>query len=233
MTVFDVNVQKLGYLNVLVEEFILLLVGYTHYEIGNRRLEMTMPRIILIAIFLFSSNISRASETKLELNKSQSKISFISVKKEIIAEINYFNKFNVSLSDNGQFILTIDLTSVDTHIPVRDNRIKNFLFETIRFPQARFQGSVSPAIYTNLKSGQFVNTIIKGSLYLHGIQKEITVPVKIIKLANGQLNVFNTERYLLNANSFGLKNGIDKLKSLAKLNAINAVIPISFDFYFK
>lgn len=193
---------------------------------------MTMQRYTLIAIFFFFSNILIASETKLELNKATSKISFISVKKETIAEINYFNKFNVTMSDNGQFILTIDLVSVDTHIPVRDNRIRNFLFETIRFPQARFQGAVSPAIYKHLKSGQFVKTKIQGTLYLHGIQKKISVPVKIIRLANGQLNVFNTEQYLLNADNFGMKKGIEKLKSLAGLSTINSVIPISFDFYF-
>ncbi len=169
----------------------------------------------------------------LELNRDASHISFMSVKKETVAEFNYFKNFNIVLSDNGAFTLTIDLTSVDTSIPVRDHRLRTFVFETIRFPNVRFQGQLSPAIYKNLKPGQYVNTQISGRLYFHGIQKTITLSVKIIKLADGQLNVSSTQPYLLNSNNFRLKKGIEKLKTLAKLNAINAVVPVSFNLYFR
>ncbi len=189
---------------------------------------MKAPKFILSFIFILTTPVLAA----LELDQNASKLEFISVKKGAIAEISHFNKFSADLSDSGQISFTIDLTSVDTHIAVRDNRIRNFLFETIRFPRARFQGSVPATIYAQLKSGQFVKTVIRGSLYLHGLQKKITVPVKIIQLANGQLNIFNTEPYLLYANDFGLIKGIKKLKSLAKLTEINTVIPVFFDLYF-
>lgn len=168
----------------------------------------------------------------LEFNKSQSTLNFISVKKNAIAEVHQFKQFSVSLSADGTFNLNIDLKSVDTAIEVRNYRMRNFLFEVVRFPNASVMGQLPTSLYINLKPGQYVKTILNANLSLHGKIKKITANIEIIALADGSLRVSTLQPILLNANVFGFGNGIKKLAELAKLDAINSVVPVSFSFSF-
>ncbi len=181
---------------------------------------------IFLGIFLWS-NINA-----LELDKSSSTLSYISVKKNNIAEVGYFKEFSVSVSESGNFNLNIDLSSIDSGIEVRNFRLRTFLFEVIRFPTARVFGQLEPAFYKDLKPGQYVHQNLNGTISLHGIQKKISIAVKIIALADGVLNVTSSQPFLLNTQDFGLTKGVLKLAELAKLDAINTVVPISLNFNF-
>jgi len=189
---------------------------------------------IFISLTLFLTllvSISKVNAMSLNLNRSS--LSFISIKKGHIAEINYFKKFALQISDQGLFQLSIDLSSVDTGIPLRDSRIRQHVFETNRFSEAIFQGKVNSNLYRNLKPGQYVNTVISGSLHLHGLTQKLQIAVNMTQLADGQLHIMNTTPILLDGNWFHFKKGIEKLKSIAHLKEINMTIPISFDIYLR
>lgn len=169
----------------------------------------------------------------LEFNRSESSLHFISIKKNAIAEVNHFKQYSVSLNADGTFKLFIDLKSVDTAIEVRNYRLRNFLFEVARFPNATVIGHLPPSLYINLTPGQYVRRTLNANLSLHGMIKKISANIEIIALADGTLRVSTLQPILLNAKTFGLGNGIKKLAELAKLDAINTVVPVTFSFSFK
>ncbi len=182
-------------------------------------------------LLIFTLGISFPAHS-LEFNKTESTLNFISVKKNAIAEVNHFKQYSVSINTDGTFNLNIDLNSVDTAIEVRNYRLRNFLFEVVRFPNATVIGQLSPSLYQNLKPGQFIQKKLDANLSLHGKTKKISAYIEIIALANGTLRVSTLQPILLNTTMFGLEDGVKKLAELAKLNAINLVIPVTFSFSF-
>ena len=60
----------------------------------------------------------------------ESKLNFISIKASNIAEIHSFKKISGSVKENGEAQLTINLASLETLIPIRNERMGKLLFET-------------------------------------------------------------------------------------------------------
>jgi len=194
---------------------------------------MKYRKLLLQLLFLTLCCSFSISAQSLELIPTKSRVNFISVKKNKIAEFNHFKQFSVSINADGNFNLHIDLASVDSAVEVRNYRLRNFLFEVLRFPSATVTGQLAPSLYINLKPGQYVRRQITATLSLHGKNNKISAMIEIIALADGTLRVSTMQPILLNANSFGLSKGIQKLAELAKLDAINSVVPVSFSFSFK
>ncbi len=187
-----------------------------------------LPFLLFFLIVSYST-----SALSLEFIRAGSSLNFISVKKNKVAEINQFKQYSVLLSKDGSFNLQINLASVDTAIEVRNYRLRNFLFEVLRFPNATVIGQLAPSLYKDLKPGQYIRKKLDATLSLHGKNKRVSANIEIIALADGTLRVSTLQPILLSADTFGLSNGIKKLAELAKLDAINSVVPVTFSFNFK
>lgn len=194
-------------------------------------MERAMKKYLNVILVMIPLIILAENAQALTLNPHLSNLHFISIKKNQIIEVNRFKVFSVSVSESGLFQVTIDLRSVDTGIPIRDARIKEHVFETNRFSQALFQGKLNPKLYKDLKSGQYINTILKGTLQFHGFNHPLSMGVNITRLADGQYHVVNTHPVIISGQWYQLNKGIEKLKQIAKLNAINFSFPVSFDLY--
>ena len=72
-----------------------------------------------------------------QLNNDQSSLQFASVKNTQFAEVHSFKTLSGGLTKDGNVAINIDLASVDTLIPIRDQRMKEMLFNVVSFPQAR------------------------------------------------------------------------------------------------
>ena len=70
------------------------------------------------------------------LDNEGSHLSFVTVKAGDLAEAHRFRTLTGKVSINGTAEISIDLASVDTLIPIRDERMREHLFQTVRFPQA-------------------------------------------------------------------------------------------------
>ena len=58
-----------------------------------------------------------------------------------------------------------------------------------------------------------------------------TATVTVYKTEQG-IKVNSIQPILINANDYGLLKGVEKLKSLAGLNSINIVVPVSFSLQY-
>lgn len=182
---------------------------------------------------LLVSVISLPTFAGWQLDADKSQLQFISTKKAKIAEVHHFKKLAGAISDSGEVSFDIDLTSVETNIPIRNERMNKFLFETAQYAQASFTTKVDVNVIKGLKAGETLALALTGQLDLHGVNKPISTKVLVVKTANNELYVNNTAPIVINAGDFNLTAGVAKLQELAKLPSISLAVPVSFQLTFK
>lgn len=188
-----------------------------------------MKKLLVLTILLTLAFTANAQWT---LSNDQSSLNFISVKKSTIAEIHKFNSLSGSITD-GKVVIEIDLSSVETNIPVRNDRIKALLFEVIRFPKATIITSIDPVQLQKMESGDNKHFPVTLSANLHGVTKDIQTEVHIIKLSNNNILVYSKQPLIINAADFKLNEGVEALREIAKLPVISKAVPVTFNFVFK
>lgn len=185
---------------------------------------------IFTAVILFAFALNANAEW--DLNNDSSTLNFVSIKKGTVGEVHHFKNLSGGIDKSGNVSITIDLTSVETAIPLRNERMQNLLFETKLFPKAEISGKVDPRQYQSLKPGQAhtVNTDITVSL--HGSDKKLNTDITVIKLENGSLKVLSPTPIIVNAKDFNLAKGVNALRDIVKLPSISMAVPVSFNLVF-
>lgn len=163
-----------------------------------------------------------------QLNDAESNFSFSSIKKNNVMETHRFEHFTSSINDQGEAKLTLDLTSVNSGIEIRDQRMKEILFETTKYSTSTFLTQLDMERLASQKIGDVTQQKITGVLSLHGIEKEVSAAVNIIKLSDSKIIVSSLSPISVQASDFALEDGITTLKDIAKLPSIAFSVPVSF-----
>ena len=167
-----------------------------------------------------------------QLDSAHSNLNFISIKKTSIAEVHQFKIVTGEVTDAGNIHLVIDLSSVETQVSIRNERLKTMLFEVAQFPTADFNGSIDMSKVKALKTGETLDMPVKGKLSLHGITQDASAMLRMVKLRGNQIQVATKMPIILNADAYGLAAGIDKLREAANLPVISAAVPVTFNLVF-
>ena len=179
-------------------------------------------------LFTASLLVSPLHAETWQLNPEQSQVSFTTIKKEHIAENHTFGSINATLNDKGAFSFAIDLNSVNTAIPIRDERMKEHLFKTKSFAQATFNAQIDNKALASLNVGESKKLTISGNIALHGQTQLLSSTVIVSKLKDDKLLVSSLAPMLIRAGDFDLVAGVNKLKELAGLPSIGQTVPVSF-----
>ena len=123
---------------------------------------MKKTALIMFAMLLLSSS----AFAEWTLNNEESTIHFVSIKKSTVGEVHHFTKLNGSIKDSGAVSLNIDLASVETNIPIRNDRMKSMLFNIEQFSQANLSGTVDLTRLETLKTGESYHDSIKFKLLI-------------------------------------------------------------------
>lgn len=185
-----------------------------------------LRRVVSILGLLLISIAANAADW--QLDNTQSKLSFMSIKKQNIAEVHTFGQLSGGLNAAGEFSLNIDLSSVDTNIDIRNDRMKEFLFEIADFPAANIKAKLDADSINAMTVGQQVSDSVTGTLALHGQQQELQFDVVISKLADDKLFVVSSKPVVLTVSDYQLVEGVEKLRELAGLPSISHAVPVSF-----
>jgi len=186
---------------------------------------MKLVKLIKVALLCVTSSCFASDWT---VDNENSNLNFISVKKGNIAEVHSFTDLKGDLAASGNFQLSIDLNSVDTNNPVRDDRMKNFLFKTEQHSHANLSATIEVDQIDALTEGASKRLTIDSSLTLHGIMKTMPIDVIVTRLAGDKLSVVSLKPVIIQAKDFSLAAGIDKLRELASLPSISQAVPVSF-----
>ena len=159
---------------------------------------------------------------------ASSRVGFVSIKNNSIGENNVFEHVTGSISDAGQVALSIDLTSVETGVGIRNERLQRMLFEVEKFPTATVQATLSASQLEALNAGGSVSETVKVTVSLHGMSVDKSAALSVGVSEDG-LRVTSTQPIVVTAQDFGLESGVAALQAIAGLKAISRSIPITVD----
>ncbi len=184
--------------------------------------------LAIIGLSLSSVALSNAAHADWQLVNDKSQLSFVSIKKDSIAEAHHFTNLEGTLSDSGAFSLNIDLTSAETLIPIRNERLTQFVFEAAKFPHAVLTADLKKQLSNIKKPGQHVLKEVDAQLDFHGNKKPLKINVLVSSAENGDLSVSSFTPVIVNSQDFGVTEGVKKLQQLAGLPAVATAVPVTF-----
>ena len=190
-------------------------------------MEIKMKRTIGLLAYLLALPVFASWQ----LDNNSSHLSFVSVKKAQIAETHSFKSLAGKVDGkNVQF--SVDLASVSTGIPIRDERMTKFLFITKMFPSATFNATIPANLISSMKVGEIKHFDLSGTLTVKDKSQNAYVKTMLVKAADNKLVVSSVKPLIVKASDYGLASGIAKLAELAKLSSITESVPVSFTLTF-
>jgi len=155
-----------------------------------------------------------------------SSISIITTKNNSVSEVSNFTAFSGNIKPDGQLSISIDLNSLETHIPIRNERIQKHLFKTEIYQTAD--------IHTQLKPNDFTVGIhnISFDVDLHGLSALLEAEFMVFEQYGNKVVTLHRP-LIITAGTFGLENGITTLKNIARLDSINLTVPVNITLTFE
>ena len=184
----------------------------------------------MLKVYLFtlaSLILSSNAFAQWELVNDESSINYVSIKNSKVGELNSFKHLNGSIENNGNISVEIDLGSVETNIPIRNERMKTLLFEVASFSKAKISAALDLKALTKMNIGDTYNDSISFSLSLHGVSKEIVTDVRVVKLSNNRVLAVSLKPIIVTAEEYKLLEGVEKLRAVANLQRLPIIcIPL-------
>jgi hypothetical protein len=159
-------------------------------------------------------------------------IQFVSIKNNTIGEVSHFDMISGTVGDQGAVEVRVALDSVETNIGIRNDRMKKMLFEVGLYPEAVITAQLSPETMAVLgsSSGSAVPVVLQINLHGQVVSKDAVLTVSATDA--GGFSATTSQPILLNAAEFNLEDGVAALQSVAGLNAISRVIPVTVSLNF-
>lgn len=167
------------------------------------------------------------------LDPERSQVAFVSIKAGDIGEAHNFQEIAGRIDDAGQAEVEVMLDSVETLIPIRNERMREMLFKTARYDKATLTAKIDPAQIDAMQPGDVAAVVAESTLSLHGESQPLTLEMQVAKLDANTLMAASTKPVILDANNFGLGDGVDKLREIAGLESISDAVPVTFVMTFE
>lgn len=179
-------------------------------------------RCVALIVLSLSGAVALAGEW--QLDPGASSVSFVSIKNGGIGESHGFDVVSGRVGAGGQVRIEIDLSSVRTGIPIRDERMQTLLFETGSHPTAVVTGLVDPLGRGHIE--------VAAVLELHGVSVPLELDLRVGEDTDGGVRVTSVAPVIVSAPDFGLGAGIERLREIAGLQRIATAVPVSLDLRF-
>jgi polyisoprenoid-binding protein YceI len=163
-----------------------------------------------------------------DLDPQRSHLAFISIKAKDVAEVHSFQEMAGSIDDAGHVKASMMLDSVETLIPVRNERMREFLFKTADYKDATLTARIDPALINGMQTGDIAQIQAEGELSLHGQTQPMILEVQAAKVSDDTVMVASVKPLVVDAEKFGMSDGVEKLREIAGLDSISNAVPVSF-----
>lgn len=168
---------------------------------------------------------------------ANSQIRFLSSKvnqeKGSITEQSEFTTSAARLEKDGRFNMTVDLSSVKTNIDIRDQRLKDWVFEVVQFPEAKISGQLDAQAVNKLALGESLKLKQPLALEIHGQKLDIEADLLVQRNAADSISVATLSPVLLDVKQMDMVKGVGQLVEVMGLSSIVEQIPVSFSGEFK
>ena len=182
----------------------------------------------IAACTLFTSSALACAWT---LEQQTARLSFASVKNDHIAELHRFTELSGAWAGSNVMI-RIPVSSLDTLIPIRNERMAEHLFKAAEHPSIEVNASVHPSQIEALKVGESLMMDLVLTLEIAGQRGQVPATVQITKVTDTRLLASTVYPIMIASKTFGLTDGIEKLREIAGLASIDLVVPVTFSVAF-
>lgn len=188
--------------------------------------------LICLALLAAPSLAAAAGMGNWQLVGDQSMLAFGSVKSGKVGEIHHFKNLTGKASDAGQVDVSIALGSVETNIPIRNERMIEFLFGGAD-ATASLSATVDGGVIGALQPGQTTLVPVQGTLEFNGESMPMRTEMFVARLSAQRLLVTTDKMIMLSTAEAGIDAGIDKLMEVAGLPSIERVSPVTLRLVFE
>jgi polyisoprenoid-binding protein YceI len=187
--------------------------------------------VCLFALTVAWVLLNESSSTRWQVNASSSSLTFNTTKSGSagvggITEIMRFTRYEGDLNKLGHIELKIDLTSIDSGIPIRDERLQTMLWNVGQYPSVTFSAKISPETMRNLTKEPMVLEV-HGLLTMAGQSQPVKTQLQVTPV-NGKVLVSTLRPILVKADDFGLSSGVEALRAIMGLNYLSSTVPVNF-----
>ena len=188
-----------------------------------------MEKFLLLAVAALLTSAVHADWT---LDNSGSQLAFVSTKATDVAEVHTFTELSGSAGADGHARVVIQLASVDTLIPIRDERMREMLFQTELFPTATVDTRLDIVRLQNMavSTSEVLTTEIL--LNIGEVQLPLTTELLISRIAADRVLVATLKPVIVNAGAVALADGVEALREIAGLPSISKAVPVTFVLQF-
>ena len=188
-----------------------------------------MPRLLFITLLAFLSSPALADWV---LDNDASTLKFVTTKANLAAEVHSFGSLEGQVDGRGNATITIELDSVDTSIEIRDERMREMLFETGRYPSATVAAKIDTAAIAAIEPGDRAPMVAEAQLLIRDTTVSLTLDMTVTRLTESRLVVSSRAPVIVNAGQTGLAAGVEKLREVAGLPSISPAVPVTFELVF-
>ncbi|MCK9817740.1 hypothetical protein BK634_27135 [Pseudomonas chlororaphis] len=160
------------------------------------------------------------------LDNESSRLSFITTKNANVSEVHRFLVLHGKVDAKGQAQLQVELDSINSGIPLRDERMRKELFEVATFPEALVSAQLNLQPINDLAPGAQIELLLPVTVELHGQQHTYNAELLATRLDDRRFQVVTLEPLVLNAEDFNLAPGLETLRKAAGLSAISFSVPV-------
>lgn len=184
----------------------------------SARLLLAISTLFSLPILLLSPAHSAHHHYLLDSNVSS--VNFATIKKQYIVEPAKFTEIDGRIDASGEFTLEIELASVDTIVPIRNQRLSELFFDTGKYPKATLKGKVDLAEVSSLTEPTIKD--IDATLNFYGMDKKVTLSLLVVNTPQ-YIVVSSVKPVIVSAVSFGVPEA--NLKALSETVGAIAISP--------
>ena len=194
-------------------------------QLGDKR-QKIFTKITLLAVTTLTVLTANADW---QLDPAASDLYFMSIKATHVGEVHSFDTLSGKVDEKGAASLTIDLASVATLIPIRDQRMRDILFQVDRYPTATVDAQIELDTLVTMPTGSEKDIELEADLKFKGNTSRIMTRVKVSKLNEQKITVRTIAPVVLSAGQLQVTEGLEKLREIAGLPNISFTIPVTFN----
>ena len=176
--------------------------------------------------------VSATASAQWTLSNEASTLSFVTVNADHVAEVHTFDELSGAIGEDGPVSIEIALASVNTLVPIRNERMQSMLFETDLFPRATITSQINSDGLANMALGSSEEIGLDFTLELHS-QSQIYNATVLVSRQEAGLIATTLKPIVVNAESFDLVAGVEALREVAGLPSISRAVPVSFTVVFE
>ena len=176
---------------------------------------------------LLTLGVSLSAQASWYLDGESSRLSFITTQNANVANKHRFLVLHGKVDRKGHAQLRIKMDSVNSAVPLRDERMRDQLFDFKHFPEAQITAQINLQPINELAPGAQVELRLPVTVSLRGKQHTYEAELLATRLDEQRFQVVTLEPLMLQAEDFGLQPELETLRKSAGLSAISFSVPVN------